>query len=363
MTKIFVSYARKDLQRVEPIVDELVKQGLSVFIDRRDLLPGSIWPGEIAKAVEESHCVLVVWTYTSVDLDNHHWVREEAGAGLVRRILLPVRLDPVALPFGFQSVETADLSNWNNNGSHPNFQQCIKAIRAMVPLSVHGLSCGNYVDDTLFRWYQLDKKRLKQQFKLLCRLDEKLKVIFVEHNIDALSNYIHHILYSVYLHLHPHQTVGKIKGNMNDDILDLEKAEYIEEDWAEFVQRIFEVSGTLHEVIDKFNNENLGNQVHFIVLKIDNFNRDHFAQYYAFWQALHLERPLFLFCHVEKIDFPDNERQQNYLFPEDESVDCHDFTSFFDQWKDFYKEDLNLCRDCPPITFREAVEKLHFKKH
>ena len=363
MTDIFISYARKDLERVEPIVAELEKQGLRVFIDRRNILPGSIWSSEIDKALKESRCVLVVWTFTSVDLDNHPWVREEAGAGSSRRILVPVRLDAVTLPFGFQSVETADLSEWKNNGSDPNFQQCIKAINAKVSSGVYGSSYGNCFDDALSRWHQLDKKHLKQQFKMLCRHHEKLKVIFVEHNIDALSNYIHHILFSVYSHLHPNQPVGKIKGNMNEDILDLERADFIEEDWTEFVQRIFEVSGTLHEVIDKFNNENLGNQVHFIVLRIDNFNRDHFAQYYAFWQALHLERPLFLFCHVEKIDFPDNERQQNYLFPEDESVDCHDFTSFFDQWKDFYKEDLNLCRDCPPITFREAVEKLHFKKH
>jgi len=132
MYDIFVSYACEDLHRVEPMVKELLKLGWEVFIDQKNISAGSNWPGEIAGALEESRCVLVVWTSASVNVAAHPWVRDEAESGRQRNILVPLCLDVVEPPLGFRGVQTADLSDWNNDGAHPAFLQCVEAIRIKI---------------------------------------------------------------------------------------------------------------------------------------------------------------------------------------------------------------------------------------
>ena len=132
MADIFISYAREDLERVMPIVEELKINGWSVFWDR-NLLPGSRWAIEITKELDESRCVLVVWSSASINSEKHHWVREEAETGRERGILVPLRLDVVVLPLGFRSIQAADLSNWKKNSDDPEFRQLIAAITDIIP--------------------------------------------------------------------------------------------------------------------------------------------------------------------------------------------------------------------------------------
>ncbi len=131
MADIFVSYAREDTERVGQIVKELEKRGLSVFWDRR-VPPGRHWRDYIAKALDESRCVLVVWSQHSI---NSAWVREEAEVARKRGILVPQLLDEVQVPLGFRGVQAVDLSDWENNTSDPVFQQLIGAIEAQISLS------------------------------------------------------------------------------------------------------------------------------------------------------------------------------------------------------------------------------------
>ncbi len=70
---IFISYARKDLAQVEPIVAALEQHGWRPIIDKKAFLPGDTWPDEIQHALDSSRCVLVVWTCESVDLVKHEW--------------------------------------------------------------------------------------------------------------------------------------------------------------------------------------------------------------------------------------------------------------------------------------------------
>ncbi len=132
MADIFISYAREDLERVMPIVEKLKINGWSVFWDR-NLLPGSRWAIEITKELDESRCVLVVWSSASINSEKHHWVREEAETGRERGILVPLRLDVVVLPLGFRSIQAADLSNWKKNSDDPEFRQLIAAITDIIP--------------------------------------------------------------------------------------------------------------------------------------------------------------------------------------------------------------------------------------
>ena len=128
MADIFVSYAREDKERVRPIVEELEKLDWSVFWDTK-LLPGDDWRSYIKKQLDVSSCVLVFWSRISRDAK---WVLLEADEAKERGILVPVLLDDVRPPFGFNDIHAADLSDWAGGSSEQNFQLCIDAIKGRI---------------------------------------------------------------------------------------------------------------------------------------------------------------------------------------------------------------------------------------
>ncbi|MEJ2239354.1 MAG: SUMF1/EgtB/PvdO family nonheme iron enzyme [Gemmatimonadales bacterium] len=113
MADIFVSYASEDRERVGLLVNALQTEGFSVWWDRR-IGMGSSFDREIERELNTAACVVVVWSKTSVDSD---WVREEAGEGLERNILVPVRIDDCRPPLGFRRVQTAALVDWPTGSS------------------------------------------------------------------------------------------------------------------------------------------------------------------------------------------------------------------------------------------------------
>jgi len=442
---IFISYARKDLARVEPIVTALEQHGWRPIIDRKAFLPGVTWPDEIQRSLDSSRCVLVVWTCESVDLKNHEWVKREAGAGKEKGILVPVRLDVVDPPSAFEKVHFADLSGWNSDCSHPEFLKCIEAIKSRFPvqniidilenenpddfgtvleyaaelqfegahsqlfiqlqdeylkkipekgkiewgtrlkmlLKLHkenkvkqesgktktisyttvdnGQQSVQYVTNDFKLWHGLDKKRLKEDFKRLRRDSNLLKVIFIEYNDEALSRDVPDILLSDYKNKFS-SDVTKIKGNINDDYFYLSGDDGIEEDWQDCFRKIFGLSGSISEIREKFIKENRQKETHFIVQEIKQFKFDKFEAYYLLWESLHLEKPLFLFFHVDENVLPSKPARSNYLFCRNrrtESVDYHDFDSFFKKHTDRYRPDPALLKSgSPKMCFRDAVDKL-----
>ena len=127
MPDIFISYAHEDQERVRPIVQELEKRW-SVFWDKK-IPPGNTWEDSIGKALEESPCVLVVWSHFSVKSD---WVKEEADVAKKRDTFVPLFLDKVEPPMGFRRIHAADLSEWQNNNAHQGFQLLIGAIESKI---------------------------------------------------------------------------------------------------------------------------------------------------------------------------------------------------------------------------------------
>ena len=127
MPDIFISYAHEDQERVRPIVQELEKRW-SVFWDKK-IPPGKTWENSIGKALEESPCVLVVCSHSSVKSD---WVKEEADEARNKGTLVPIFLDKVEPPTGFQHIHAADLSDWKNNNVHQGFQLLIGAIESKI---------------------------------------------------------------------------------------------------------------------------------------------------------------------------------------------------------------------------------------
>ncbi len=94
VTRIFVSYAREDRERVAPLVAWLESAGFDVWWDTH-IAPGRTFDRTIEAALEDSQAVIVVWSAHSIGSD---WVQTEATEGLERDILFPVLFDAVRPP-------------------------------------------------------------------------------------------------------------------------------------------------------------------------------------------------------------------------------------------------------------------------
>ena len=137
MTDVFVSYASTDRDRVIPLVEIIERAGWSVWWDR-EIGAGTAFDREIEKAIDQAHCIVVVWSEASVESE---WVRTEANEGLERKILVPVAIDEVRLPLAFRRAQTIKL-----NDSGDGLGQLTEAITRLVPLPVkEGRGVSPYV--------------------------------------------------------------------------------------------------------------------------------------------------------------------------------------------------------------------------
>lgn len=128
MPDIFLSYAREDRDRVEPLAAALAERGWSVFWDR-EIPAGQTWRTHIGTALNDAGCVIVAWSQDSIASE---WVSEEADEARARGALVPVLLDAVAPPIGFRSIQAADLSEWRPGRESPLFDQLLRDVEAVL---------------------------------------------------------------------------------------------------------------------------------------------------------------------------------------------------------------------------------------
>lgn len=128
VANIFVSYARRDRERVLALVSALEHEGLSVWWDP-NLVPGKRFRDIIARELEAADSVVVVWTASSIQSD---YVQDEAEDARERGVLVPVKLEPVKPPAGFRQVQAADLSQWTGSNQHPEFRILLSAVHTLV---------------------------------------------------------------------------------------------------------------------------------------------------------------------------------------------------------------------------------------
>ncbi|MEP5762997.1 MAG: TIR domain-containing protein [Halieaceae bacterium] len=108
MQDIFISYARVDIERVEPLVELFEANGLTVWWDSA-ISPGSTFENVIDDAIMNSRLVVVVWTENSI---HSEWVQAEASDAMERGILIPVMLDQVRVPVAFRRAQSINLFDW-----------------------------------------------------------------------------------------------------------------------------------------------------------------------------------------------------------------------------------------------------------
>lgn len=131
MPNVFISYSRRDRERVIQLADALQGEGLSVWWDP-NLVPGRKFRQMIAEQLAAADCVVVVWTAASLESD---WVQDEAEEARLRGVLIPVMMDPVKAPAGFRQVQAADLSQWSGNPQHPEFRALVQAAKTLADMA------------------------------------------------------------------------------------------------------------------------------------------------------------------------------------------------------------------------------------
>jgi hypothetical protein len=60
--QVFISYAESDEPVAKKVAAGLEKEGLKVWYDRREILPGQNWAESISKALKESRAMVVLLT-------------------------------------------------------------------------------------------------------------------------------------------------------------------------------------------------------------------------------------------------------------------------------------------------------------
>jgi TIR domain len=151
MSDIFISYARRDKDRAELLAEKLSQQGWSVWWDR-EIPPGQSFDETIENALNSARCVIVLWSKDSV---SSRWVKTEAAEGAARDILVPVLIDKVQIPLEFKRIEAADLSDWQGDSSHFEFDQLLKTVASIlsgVPTQLKQMPTNTSVGSR--RWQQ-----------------------------------------------------------------------------------------------------------------------------------------------------------------------------------------------------------------
>lgn len=128
MSDIFISYARADKDKAELLTNAFFRKGWSVWWDR-EIPPGQSFDETIESALNSARCVVVLWSKHSV---SSRWVKTEAAEGAERGILVPAMIDNAPIPLEFKRIEAADLSDWEGEASHREFDQLLKSVAAMI---------------------------------------------------------------------------------------------------------------------------------------------------------------------------------------------------------------------------------------
>lgn len=141
MADIFVSYSRKDSDRVRPLVERFRAAGWTVFQDT-NTRTGARWRDVIENELAEAGCVVAVWTKASVDSS---WVLKETEAARKDRKLISLRLDSTEPPSPYSEEQAADLSGWSGAGDTDAVRELFDAI-AVTLGKRHGVSVGPVSD-------------------------------------------------------------------------------------------------------------------------------------------------------------------------------------------------------------------------
>lgn len=109
--KVFISYKSQDFNRVEIIYEKLKLDGIDVWMDAKDILPGKNWRAEINDALLRADIEIVCITQNLIDKNSHSLTDFSVNNEVENAncYVLPVRLDNVIAPEYLQDHQWIDL--------------------------------------------------------------------------------------------------------------------------------------------------------------------------------------------------------------------------------------------------------------
>lgn len=128
MAKVFLSYAREDVDAAKQLAECVGRAGHDVWWDRH-IQGGSRFASEIDRELKQAQAVVVLWTEASVD---SAWVQDEAAEGRDSNRLVPVTLNGSRPPLGFRQFHTVDLGAWTGEGEPLALEELLSAIAGTV---------------------------------------------------------------------------------------------------------------------------------------------------------------------------------------------------------------------------------------
>ena len=120
MSRIFLSYARDDVDAARHLAEGLDQAGHDVWWDRH-LHGGSRFDKEIEEALSNAEAVVVIWSKASLDFA---WVKDEAAEARDFERLVPISIGSARPPLGFRQFHTINLGSWNGHGRQIRSTSC-----------------------------------------------------------------------------------------------------------------------------------------------------------------------------------------------------------------------------------------------
>lgn len=144
MARLFLSYAREDVDTAQKLAGVLSDAGQTVWWDRH-LHGGANFGNEIDRELKNAEVVIVLWSAASIA---SAWVQDEAAEGRDSGRLVPAILDSAKPPLGFRQLQCIDLAPWNQNRLTQPIDDLLSAVTKMAADQSHETAISGSADST-----------------------------------------------------------------------------------------------------------------------------------------------------------------------------------------------------------------------
>ena len=113
--KVFLSYAKEDIEQAYRIYHYLIKSDIDVWFDKESLLPGQKWEYEIEKQIKERDFIILLLSSISVNKRGYIQKEYKLTLDVLETIpegqiyAIPLRLDNCDIPYQFKKYHYRDL--------------------------------------------------------------------------------------------------------------------------------------------------------------------------------------------------------------------------------------------------------------
>lgn len=108
--KVFISYSRRDNVFVERLTRDLQKEGIGVWMDVEQIVPGANWQKELEQGLEQALVLLYISSRHSID---SNWIKKEITISLSKdRKVIPIVIDDIGamnMPIELAAIQWVDF--------------------------------------------------------------------------------------------------------------------------------------------------------------------------------------------------------------------------------------------------------------